>query len=374
MEKQRIDPWGDYESIDDLYIPDYVSELAQQALQHYDFVVSDITVMATKPFKGGAIWKIETNLGPKSLKLLHRRPSRSIFSLGAQNYLVETQGARVPSIVKTKDGRDFVEIANKIWFVAEWIVPLEPTSSDLEGAKNLCRALGEFHRLTKGYVPPKQAEVPSRVKKWPRKYEKVITKLEWFRHIVLAYPEMPASELINHVLDYFKQQAETSLKMLQESSYHQLAQKGDIYWGLAHQDYGWSNAQMGIEGMWVIDLDGVTYDLPMRDLSKLIASTMSDINEWDATFIREMVKAYHETNPITPEMYEVLWIDLSFPDAFYKEIKSMVYEPELFLNEDTKQSVISVLELEDSKWTALSEIKEDWKGVNITNESLNDLY
>jgi hypothetical protein len=120
---------------------------------------------------------------------------------------------------------------------------------------------------------------------------------------------------------------------------------------------------MGSEGMWVIDLDGVTYDLPMRDLSKLIAGAMSDLSGWDATNIREMVKAYHETNPLTPEMYEVLWIDLSFPDEFYKEIKPMLFEPELFLNEDIKQSVLNVLELEDSKWTALMEIKNDWKVV-----------
>jgi hypothetical protein len=35
----------------------------------------------------------------------------------------------------------------KLWFVAEWIEPLEPVTKDLEGAKHLCYALGEFHRL-----------------------------------------------------------------------------------------------------------------------------------------------------------------------------------------------------------------------------------
>ena len=29
--------------------------------------------------------------------------------------------------------------------------------------------------------------------------------------------------------------------------------KGEPHWGLAHQDYGWSNGQMGPGGIWVID-------------------------------------------------------------------------------------------------------------------------
>ena len=85
------------------------------------FSVQSMQGVTTKPDKGGSIWKIETNSGPKSLKLLHRRPTRSMFSLGAQEYLVDVKKARVPPIVKTKDGENYVEAGEKLWFVAEWI-------------------------------------------------------------------------------------------------------------------------------------------------------------------------------------------------------------------------------------------------------------
>jgi CotS family spore coat protein len=364
VEKTVIEPWIVDELTHEFFVPDYIEQLAQEVLQSYDLSVKSIQVVTTKPDKGGAIWKLETGSGPKSLKLLHRRPTRSLFSLGAQEYLVDVQEARVPPIVKTKDGKNYVESGGKLWFVAEWIEPLAPVTKDLEGAKQLCYALGEFHRLSKGYIPPEQAENASRLHKWPKNYKKVIAKMEWFRTIAKAYEECSASSYLLNVVDEFEEQARRGLEMLNQSSYFELTKLGNAYWGLVHQDYGWSNGQMGAEGMWIIDLDGVAYDLPIRDLRKLISGTMADLFRWDVTWVREMIKAYHEANPITAQLYEILMIDLSMPNEFYKNIKEVVYEPELFLNEPTTTELIqTIVETDQSKWPVLEEIQNDWKGM-----------
>jgi CotS family spore coat protein len=364
VEKTVIEPWVVDELTHEFFVPDYINQLAEEVLKSYDLSVQSIQVVTTKPDKGGAIWKLETKSGPKSLKLLHRRPTRSLFSLGAQEYLVEVQEARVPPIVKTKDGNNYVEAGGKLWFVAEWIEPLTPVTKDLEGAKQLCYALGEFHRLSKGYIPPEKAEIASRLHKWPKNYKKVIAKMEWFRTIAKAYEEMPASSHLLNVVDQFEEQARRSLERLNQSSYFELIKQGNAYWGLVHQDYGWSNGQMGAEGMWIIDLDGVAFDLPIRDLRKLISGTMADLYRWDVTWVREMIKAYHEANPITAPLYEILMIDLSLPNEFYKNIKEVVYEPELFLNEPTTTQLIqTIVETDQSKWPVLEEIQNDWKGM-----------
>ena len=364
MDELLIVPWEVDETIHhDLFVPDYITDIGMKVLERYNFSVQSMEVMATKSEKGGAIWKIETSAGPKSLKLLHRRPTRSLFSLGAQEYLVEVQKAKVPMIVKTKDGQNYVEAGGKLWFVAEWIQSLTPVTEDLEGTKQLVSALGEFHRLSKGYIPPEKAEIASRLYKWPKTYQKIVNKLDWFRNIAEAYPEMPASSPLLQAVDEFEWQAKNSLERLKQSSYFDLVQRGNEYWGLVHQDYGWSNGQKGDDGMWVIDLDGVAYDLPIRDLRKLIAGKMTDLYQWDATWIREMIKAYHEANPITPELYDILMIDLSLPNEFYKNIKEMVYEPEVFLNEETATLIQTIVDTDQSKWPVLEEIKDDWKGV-----------
>ncbi|MCM3652576.1 CotS family spore coat protein [Metabacillus litoralis] len=365
MENIQIVPWEvDELTQDEFFVPEYIETMAQDVLKHYDFSVQSIQVITTKADKGGLIWKLETSAGPKSLKILHRRPTRSLFSLGAQEYLVDVKEARVPPIVKTKDGHNYVEAGGKLWFIAEWIEPLAPVTKDLEGAKQLCNALGEFHRLSKDYVPPHQAEVASRIYKWPRNYQKVINKMDWFRNIAKAYEELPASSHLLNVVDQFEEQAKRSLEALNQSSYLELAQQGNEYWGLVHQDYGWSNGQMGPNGMWIIDLDGVAYDLPIRDLTKLITGTMADLYRWDTTWVREMIKTYHEANPISSKLYDIIMIELSLPNDFYKNIKEVVYDPELFLNDPATVSMIqTIVNTDQTKWPVLEEIKDDWKGV-----------
>ncbi|MFE4705696.1 CotS family spore coat protein [Peribacillus simplex] len=366
MENIIIVPWEEDELTHEFFVPEYIEKMALDVLEQYSFSVQSIQVVTTKPDKGGSIWKLETSSGPKSLKLLHRRPTRSMFSLGAQEYLVNVKEARVPPIVKTKDGNNYVEAGGKLWFVAEWIESLAPVSKDLEGAKHLCNALGEFHFLSKGYVPPQQAEVASRIYKWPMNYEKVINKMDWFRNIANAYEEMPASPYLLNVLNQFEEQAKRSLEKLNESSYLELAQQGNEYWGLVHQDYGWSNGQMGANGMWIIDLDGVAYDLPIRDLRKLITGTMADLFRWDTTWVREMIQSYHEANPISSQLYDILMIDLSAPNEFYKNVKEVVYEPELFLNDQTTTMIQTIVDTDQTKWPVLEEIKDDWKGIEQT--------
>ncbi|MDT8860608.1 CotS family spore coat protein [Alkalihalobacillus sp. MEB130] len=362
MSEELITPW-DFDGTldDDSYVPSYIEDMAQKVMEQYDLTVHSFLVMATKADKGGLIWKIETDKGPFSLKVLHRRPTRSLFSLGAQAYLVEEKGARVPPIYKTKDGQNFVEMGGKLWFVAEWL-PLEEASEDLDGAKQLCTGLAEFHRLSQGYEPPYGSEKPSRLYRWPRKYEKMIKKMSWFRDITTAYPEMPASSTILSNLDRFEQQAKDALSQLETSNYHELVKKGNKEWGLVHQDYGWANGQLGPGGVWLIDLDGVAYDLPIRDLRKLITNQMEDMGTWDVTWIKGMIEAYHEANPINKELYDILLIDMSLPNEFYLQVKDMVYDPTIFLDEEVESIVKDIIELDHSKWRALEELKE-WKGV-----------
>ncbi|HHW38346.1 MAG TPA: CotS family spore coat protein [Bacillales bacterium] len=369
-----IGPWLEEELLrgdtgEEFYVPDYIIKMAEDVLKHYNLSVKSMTCITTKSDKGGAIWKLETDAGPKSLKLLHRRPTRSMFSLGAQEYLVDVQKANVPPLVKTKDGENYLVMGGKCWFVAEWIEPLYPVTKDLEGAKHLCRALGEFHRLSQGYVPPAKSELPSRLYKWPKNYQKVIDKMDWFRNLAKAYSEMPASSLLLSVVDQFEEQAKRGLEVLTQSSYNELTKLGNEAWGLVHQDYGWSNGQMGEKGMWVIDLDGVAYDIPIRDLRKLITGTMADLYTWDVTWVREMIKAYHEANPISKELYEILMIDLAMPSEFYKNVKEVVYEPEVFLNEETAAMINTIVETDKTKWPVLEQIKNDWGKVEKTKES-----
>ncbi|PYZ97749.1 spore coat protein CotS [Alteribacter lacisalsi] len=358
MADQLITPWDLDGSLGEFFVPEYITEMASEVIAQYDMQVSSMEVITTKADKGGLIWKIETDRGPRSLKILHRRPTRSLFSIYAQEYLVHEKKARIPAIVHSKAGLPYVEKGGKIWFVADWIEPLVPVSKDLAGAEQLCHAIGEFHTLSKGYTPPAGAENATRLYRWPKTYEKVLKKMDWFRNVAHAYSDMPASATILNYVDHFEQHAVNAHKALMESAYHSLVTRGNKAWGLVHQDYGWSNGQSGPDGMWIIDLDGVAYDIGIRDLRKLITGTMDDIGNWDVAWMKGMLEAYHQSHPIEPELYDLLIIDMMLPNEFYKNVKEMVYEPEIFMDGELDALCKRIAEADQSKWPAIEALRE----------------
>ncbi|WP_088548818.1 CotS family spore coat protein [Paenibacillus aquistagni] len=366
MDQYQVVPWDHLVDtmspgvVLEQYVPPELEELAYQVMKQYDMQVSSMVLVTSKPDKGGAIWKIETNKGTRSIKVLHRIPQRSLFSVGAQQYLVE-QGARVPALIPTIEGQLYVEAGGKLWIVTDWIALQQASKIDLEGASALCKGLGEFHFHTKGYVPPHGSARSSRLYGWIKNYEKIIAKIGWFKHIAEAYRDTAGSDLLLQVVDDFDRQAREALDRFLTSSYAKMTAMGESYWGLAHQDYGWSNGQMGPGGIWVIDLDGVAYDLPFRDLRKLITSTMDDMGVWDLTWIRGMIEAYNQGNPMDREMFEILWIDMAFPNEFYKHVKEIVFDPVTFMNMELTPILQRVLTTESTKAQALQEL---WKDID----------
>ncbi|WDV93345.1 CotS family spore coat protein [Brevibacillus parabrevis] len=364
MEQYVIKPWDTRDGSEptpvdwDMQVPPEVDAVAELVIKEYDMTVHNRTLITSKPDKGGAIWRIETNKGPRSLKVLHRTPERSLYSVGLQEYVVR-QGARVPALIPARDGKLFVEKGGKLWIVTDWI-SLEPAAKvDLTGAQELCYGLGEFHRHTKGYVPPAGAKNSSRLYRWPNYYQKIAKKIGWMREMAKAYRETAASGPILAVVDKYEQQAIAALERLKASSYPKMVQMGEPHWGLVHQDYGWSNGQNGPGGLWVIDLDGVAYDLPFRDLRKLITSTMDDMGVWDVTWMRGMIEAYHRANPLDRESFEILLLDMSVPNEFYKHLKEMFYDPVTFLNTEAEGILQRVVATDQTKDQALAELAKD---------------
>ncbi|GEC88243.1 CotS family spore coat protein [Brevibacillus brevis] len=364
MEHYVIKPWdtreGNVETPAnwDLTVPPEVDAIAEQVIKEYDMSVKSRTLITSKPDKGGAIWRIETDKGPRSLKVLHRTPERSLYSVAFQEYVVK-QGARVPALIPARNGSLYVEKGGKLWIVTDWIALQPATKVDLVGAQELCYGLGEFHRHSKGYVPPAGAKNSSRLYRWPNHYQKIAKKIGWMREVAKAYSETPASKSILAVVDHYEQQAWAALEKLKTSAYPKMIKMGEAHWGLVHQDYGWSNGQNGPGGLWVIDLDGVSYDLPFRDLRKLITSTMDDMGVWDVTWMRGMIEAYHKANPLDRESFEVLLNDMAVPNEFYKHLKEMFYDPEIFLSTEAEGILQRVLTGDKTKDAALAELAKD---------------
>lgn len=125
---------------------------------------------------------------------------------------------------------------------------------------------------------------------------------------------------------------------------------------MVHQDYGWSNGQIGPDGkVWIIDLDGVAFDLTFRDLRKLITGTMDDRGDWDLTWMKAMIDAYNQANKLESGAYQVMLIDMLLPNEFYKLVKDVLFDPSL-LDGQMAMGLERLMVTDANKQRALAEL------------------
>jgi CotS family spore coat protein len=363
----RIEPWDHLLQPDtpdvlrDQFVPAEVENVALHVVKSYDMQVGEMKLISSKPVKGGAVWKLVTDHGLRSMKLLCRTPDRSLFSIYAQDYLVK-QGAKVPSLIPTRDGGNYVSAGGRLWIVTEWIESLQPACNDTLGeARALSAGLGEFHRLSNGFNPPSECMSYSHLGSWLKSYEKSIEDFGNCRQLAELHPEFESGKRLLSQMDRFEEQARNTIQLMAESPYEKMVAMGELFWGLAqhNDDRARPIAQTGPGGVWVIDLSGVCYDLPIRDLRKLISNTMVERGGWDVTWIRGMIEAYHQSNPIDRETFQMLWLDLSFPNELHRGVKEILSGPIPFIKQELEDILDSMQTMEASKQEALSELRLD---------------
>lgn len=294
---------------------------------HYPHLqISGIEVIQGGGIK--TIWKVDTCKGPVCLKRIRKSIPIVKFTTAAQAYL-SNKGALVASIIPTKDG--------KLYFVHEgyglvlysWI---EGTDLDMEENKEHLDAglkgLAQFHKDTVGFVPPADCDTYDRMGVWPDHFEKMLNEMKQWK-TVAENQNSDFHQAYLNIADEMIYQAEQSIQMLKSSCYSEWVQEIGAYGYLAHQDYGKGNALQTNIGVYVLDLDNLAYDLPLRDVRKLIFKRMAKLGYWDLDEVQRLISCYESILPLTEDQKKIIYIDLLFPHKFYGYVKKPFKKDEI---------------------------------------------
>ena len=99
----------------------------------------------------------------------------------------------------------------------------------------------------------------------------------------------------------------------------------------------------------VIDLDSVTYDLPARDLRKILVKRMLKLNDFSINSFETILKYYELNNILSMDQREVLKIDLMFPHLFFGLIKNLHKN----LKPVSNDRISSIANFEQNKFSSL---------------------
>ena len=322
--------------------------LAQDVLKEYSIKTDSISVIQDANIK--TVWKLTSGKETLCLKRLKQSYDKALFSVNAQHY-VKSLGGNVPGIIKDKNNKLIVNHNDQLFVVYEWIKGKDIDLDNPNDLKESIQGLAKFHTFTKGYKAPAEARISTKLGKWPEQYESMKTKLSEWDEISKQKSNSCYQTYTRYAVDMVDI-ADRAIEYLKSSSYDSLTNENSDAPVLCHQDYGKGNAVLTDFGVHVIDLDGVTFDHPSRDLRKIIGKRCENKGSWDKDIIDNITKWYSEVNPLTSDERKLLFIDLLYPHWFFGLVKNIFKNNKL----ENSSKIERIAKLEKSKVALLESL------------------
>lgn len=326
-----------------------LNQLANDVLLNYGMKVEEFKIIQNSGLK--TIWKFDYNGKTMCLKRLRHSKERALFSVNAQVY-IQNKAGHVPSIYLNNDKDPLTEYNDQLFVVYEWIDSKDLNFGKPEDFKIAMQALAKFHIESIGYTPPKEAKVSSKIGEWKNQYESMKKRMLKWKDEASNNLENKSHKAYFDNIDSVIEVADLSIEMLEKSSYFDICDNELHEFTLCHQDYGVGNVIYSNDGPYVIDLDGVTYDLVIRDLRKIIGKKMQKGGAWKENIIKATLSYYEKYNKLSPQMLELLKVDLLYPHWFFGEVKNLYKKNKSI----SANKIESIAKLEISKVKLLKEL------------------
>ncbi len=331
------------------------NEPLEVVLSAYPVSVTQIRNESYKDKKG--VWWIGTDKGMFILKKMSNSEETIKFILDAVNYLGRN-GVLLPKPVKTKDGKDYVNISGTCYVLSTAIEGKNPSYSSPKELDSIVRELAKFHRASKGYSPPPDCKPKFHLGLWIEDYRRQIDEIHEYYTLELAKKEHDAiGRAIMAEFTYFYERANAAIAGLEGPEYRAWSELALKAGTLCHQDFAAGNLLVGSGGsMYVIDTDSLTVDIPARDIRKLLNKVMKKAGKWDTGLTANMLRSYQSVNPLTREQWNVVKLDLMFPHLFIGAVNKYIYKRDSEWNDE--KYLKRILEMSSFEKTVTGVLKE----------------
>lgn len=321
-------------------------QLAKQVLLEYGIMPQNLKLLQSKGLK--TLWKLMYKNTTLCLKRLNQTLEEALFSVNAQIYIFNN-GGNVPKVYTNAKGNTITEYNGQLFVLYSWVDGRDMILEDPKDLALALQALSNFHMNSIGYEPPPTAIISSKLNKCPNQYESMKNRMLKIKDLCIENSNNISYSACIQSMDYIVEICDKTINLINNSEYISLCNISQKESCLCHQDFGTGNVMLSKKGAIVIDLDSVTYDLPTRDLRKIIGKRMIKLNDFNINNIETILKFYESTYTLTPKHKEVLKIDLMFPHWFFGLIKN-IHKIDETISSD---KIYSITKFEQNKFSIL---------------------
>ncbi|MBU3144402.1 CotS family spore coat protein [Clostridium sp. CF012] len=320
--------------------------LAEKVLLEYKIMPENLKLFQSKGLK--TLWRFMYKNTTLCLKRLNQSLEQALFSVNAQIYIFKN-GGNVPKVYPNAKGNPITEYNGQLFVLYSWI---DGRDMNLEDPKDLALALqslSKFHADSIGYEPPTTAIISSKLGNWPKQYESMKNRMLKIKEVCIQNPNNTSFSTYVKTVGPIVEICDKTINLINNSPYNALCSIKQNKSCLCHQDFGTGNVMLSQKTGFVIDLDSVTYDLPARDLRKIIGKRMMKFNDFSIKNIETILNFYEININLSPTHREVLKIDLMFPHWFFGLIKT-IHKSDEVINSD---KISSIAKFEQNKFSVL---------------------
>ena len=302
-----------------------ITEELKMVLGEYDIEVLGIKNESYKDKKG--VWWIQTPQGYRILKKQSNSDKTLEFIIAAIEHLM-SKGVNIPEIFQTKKGSKIANISNHYYILSQAIQGKPPSYDKHKELRKIIEALAGFHAASRSFTPPENCKPRIHLGKQRENFQSKKEKLENFYVAEKSKTEhMVFGTTVLENFPYFDNRIRMAIEELEGSAYGQwVSDTESTAVGLCHQDFAAGNLLLTDSGsIYVLDMDSVTIDIPIRDIRKILNKVMKKRGGWDISLTKDMLTWYQEKNALVYSQWQVLKAELIYPHLF-EGIMSKYYE------------------------------------------------
>ena len=289
-------------------------EPIKAVLDNYDLKVLAVDNVNYKEKKG--VWWVKTSSGDKILKKVSSSEQTLKFLLSAVDHLIQN-GILIPKVNKTTTNLDYVTINDVCFTLTDAVKGSSPRYDSPKELAMIVIELAKFHKAAAGFRAPEDSKPKNHLGTWVEEYTMQLEDMNaFYKKEVQSERKTPIGELIIKEFPYFYEKGQKVINSLKGQEYKNWVDKIYKIGCLCHQDFAAGNLILTSSGLYVIDTDSITFDIPARDIRKLFNKIMKKSGKANSELAKNIIKCYQSVNPLTSDEWQVVKCDLLFPHLF----------------------------------------------------------
>lgn len=265
------------------------------------------------------IYKVNTTSGNYCLKIISYEFKHFFFILSAMKHLQSRGFHKIPEIIKTKWGDDYISLGNTYAYLNTWVDARlsnydNPIDVDMATVK-----LAELHEKSKGFVVTRDMKPRIGWLRWITTYKTRKDEILDFRYRISKKEKISEFDqmYLNVMADELKR-ADRAISNLISSNYVEKMKKEILARGFCHHDYAYHNVLIDKENcVNIIDFDYCILDTHLHDLASLIIRVMK-YGKWDVKQAKEILKTYASIGGVKKEDFPIMAAFIEFPQDYWQ--------------------------------------------------------